>query len=106
MIVCGLPASAFWSSSSSWRVWPRLNASTTESSSSNAATPVADAEASTISSAPRTYRRKIPRLGSGNAEVPLPGCLGQVAHEGDESAAVALQRLDRDPLLRAVVAAA
>src|SRR5205814_2939539 len=71
-----------------------------------AATPVADPAAARISSAPTANRFQMPRRSSSNSEVTLPDGLRQGAHEGDERLAVVRERLDRDPLLGPMVAAA
>src|SRR4051812_42742611 len=105
-MVCGLPVSACASSFGSSIVLPCLKAFTTLSISWNAATPVADAAASTTSAAPIASRPQMPRRSSGNAEVALPERLRERAHELHEGLAVLRERLDRDPLVGAVVTAA
>src|SRR6059058_4690989 len=105
-MVCGFPVSACASSVGRLMVCPCLKALTTLSISWKAATPVAEAEASAMSTAPSARRFQMPWRSSSNAEVALPDCLRQRAHELHESLAVAGEGLDRHPLVRAVMAAA
>src|SRR5436305_6295737 len=104
--VWGLPLSACARSLGRLIVLPCLNALTTLSISWNAATPVAEADASMTSTAPTRYRFQRPRRSSSNAQVALSHGLGQRGHELDQGLAVVGERLDRNPLLGPVMAAA
>src|SRR3954451_3143410 len=104
--VCGLPGWAWASSLSTCRSpW---NAAEMRSTWWMPSTVVALALAAIITSAPTRKRFQIPRLSgrSGNAQVGGAEPLRDRVDEFDERAPVAHQRVDRDPFVGAVVAAA